>query len=104
MATLPPKTPTYIQRAFDAQDATFDALAKQAEQLGFDEAVLVLANSRNGLKVVRFHAVSESRAAVVIGEAEHMMIEKISAGAPPLTRPAKVARPKWRLLPGLPVD
>lgn len=96
MPTQTPKTQTaFVQGAMAAQDATFDAIAKQAAQLGFDEAVLILSNSRQEkLKLVRFHAASETRAVVIVGEAEHLLIEKLSAGAPPLTRPAKVARHK----------
>lgn len=87
-----PKNP-FIQGAIKAQDATFDALATQAAQLGFDEAVLILSNSRlEKLKLVRFHAASEARAAVIVGEAEHMLIEKLTAGTPPL-RPEGKARP-----------
>lgn len=83
-----------VKGALGAQQITFDLLAQQAAELGFDEAVLILSNSRKeNLKLVRFHAVSETRAAVIIGEAEHMMIEKISAGAP-RKRPAKIERPK----------
>lgn len=86
--------PKSVQSALGAQQITFDLLAKQAADLGFDEAVLILSNSRKeNLKLVRFHAVSETRAAVIVGETEHMLLDKLAGGAP-LPKPAKQARPK----------
>ena len=89
MTTNTPKK--LVQSTIEAQDATFDMLAAQARMLGFDECLLILSNSRSeNLKLVRFRAVSESRAAVVVGEAEQMMLEKM---VPKLSRPAKTTRP-----------
>lgn len=91
MTAQAPAPKKLVQSTIDAQNATFDVLAEQARLLGFDEAVLILSNSRHeNLKLVRFKTADEHRAAVVVGEAEHMMLDKL---VPKLSRPAKPLPP-----------